>query len=165
MSDPVVREVDSADLPAVVELWKELMDYHRDLDPFFTRSENGHENFLKWVAGELEEGTGALFVAEDSGEICGYIKIGVSNYPPVFMMDKFGMISDIAVAVAHRRKGIGEALIEKAMEWFRTEGLDRIEMRVSSRNSLGLGFWEKMGFEPYLIAMFRDEPRQKDRGI
>lgn len=152
-----IRKATSADLPAIVKLWKDLMDFHCNLDPFFSRSQDGHENFLKWVEKEMESDSAELFVADSSGKILGYIKIEISNYPPVFELKKYGMISDAAVATKYRRKGIGEALYQQAMDWFENKGIERIELRVANVNPVAQGFWRKMGFIPYMTTMFKEK--------
>jgi ribosomal protein S18 acetylase RimI-like enzyme len=152
-----IRKATPADLPAIVELWKDLMDFHSDLDPFFSRSHDGHENFLKWVEKQQESENAELLVADSSGKILGYIKIELCNYPPVFELEKYGMISDAAVAKEYRRNGIGEALYGKAMDWFDEKGMTRIELRVADVNSVAWGFWEKMGFRPYMTTMFKEK--------
>ncbi len=144
-------------MPAIIELWKELMDFHSNLDPFYSRSQDGPEKFLNWIEKEMDNNNGELFVADSSGKILGYIKIGVSNYPPVFELKKYGMISDTTVATEHRRKGIGEALYRHAMEWFDTKGIGRVELRVANVNPVSQGFWSKMGFIPYMTTMFKEK--------
>jgi ribosomal protein S18 acetylase RimI-like enzyme len=150
-----IRKAIPADLPAIVELWKDFMDFHSNLDPFFSRSQDGHENFLNWVEKEMESDNAELFVAVSSGKILGYIKIELSNYPPVFEFKKYGMISDAAVATEYRRKGIGEALYEQAMNWFEDKGIKRVELRVANVNPVAQRFWRKMGFIPYMTTMFK----------
>jgi len=155
-NDLKIRKATSADLPAVVELWKGLMDFHSDLDSFFSRSQNGHENFRSRVEKELEIDSAELFVAESSAEIIlGYIKAEISNYPPVFELKECGIISDAAVAGEYRRDGIGEALYRHAMKWFSEKGIKRVELRVANVNHVALGFWKKMGFAPYMTTMCR----------
>lgn len=156
-SNMKIRKATPADLPAIVELWKDLMDFHYNLDSFFSRSKDGHENFLKWVEKEMESDSAELFVADSSGKILGYIKIEISNYPPVFELKKYGMISDAAVATEYRRKGIGEALYQRAMDWFKDKEIERIELRVANVNTVAQGFWKKMGFIPYMTTMFKEK--------
>ncbi len=153
--DLKIRKATSADLLAVVELWKELMDFHSNLDSFFSRSLDGHKSFRSWIEKELESDSAELFVAESSGELLGYIKTEISNYPPVFELKKFGVISDAAVAGEYRREGIGEALYRHAMNWFREKDIKRVELRVADVNHVALGFWKKMGFAPYMTTMFK----------
>jgi len=152
-----IREATQADLPDIVDLWKSIMDFHRDLDSFFARSQNGHRNFLNWVTKEMGSDNSELFIAEAEGKIMGYIKIQISDYPPVFEKEKYGMISDAIVNEKYRRKGIGEALFNRAMVWFKEKNIDRVELRVANINPVAQGFWKKMGFRPYMTTMFKEE--------
>ena len=152
-----IREANYSDLPEIVKLWKEFMDFHRDLDPFFTCSNEGPSNFQKHLEGQMESDDAALLVAEESGKITGYTKIGISEYPPVFKMDKYGLISDVAVANEYRRKGIGQALYNASTKWFADKGITRIELRVANINNVARGFWSKMGFKPYMTTMYKEE--------
>ncbi|MBD3277381.1 MAG: GNAT family N-acetyltransferase [Candidatus Aegiribacteria sp.] len=154
--DVDIRKVKQTDMPRVVELWKEFMDFHSSFDTFYSRSRDGHNNFRKWIEKELESDSAELFVADYCGEVIGYIKIQVSQYPPVFQLKEHGMISDAAVAEEYRRKGIGEALYKRAMEWFEDRGIQRVELRVANVNPVASGFWRKMGFRPYMTTMFRE---------
>ena len=36
-----ILEANRSDLPEIVDLGKEFMDYHKDLDHFYTRSKDG----------------------------------------------------------------------------------------------------------------------------
>ncbi len=152
-----IREANRSDLPEIVGLWKEFMDFHRDLDQFYTRSEDGPSNFQKHLEGQLESEDDALLIAEESGKIIGYAKIEISQYPPVFEMDKYGLISDVAVAEEYRRKGIGQALFNASTKWFTDKGVTRTELRVANVNNVARGFWSKMGFKPYMTTMFKEE--------
>ena len=152
-----IREATQADLPDIVELWKSIMDFHRNLDSFFSRSQDGHRNFLDLVTKEMESDNSELFIAESEGKLLGFIKIQISDYPPVFEMKKYGMISDAIVNEKYRRKGVGEALFHRAMGWFKEKGIERVELRVANVNPVAQGFWKKMGFRPYMTTMFKEE--------
>ena len=152
-----IRKAKPSDLFYVVELWKELMDFHRNLDPFFIRSKDGSDNFLKWVEKQMEIEDAELFVADVSGKIIGYSKIQISEYPPVFEKKQYGMISDVVVAKKYRRQGIGKALFDESKKWFTGKGISRIELRVANVNPVAQGFWEKMGFKSYMTTMYKEE--------
>ena len=47
-----VRKATVKDIPAAVELWKELMDLHKALDPVFTRRRGGHKAFAEYLRKE-----------------------------------------------------------------------------------------------------------------
>ena len=152
-----IREGTRADLPDIVELWKSIMDFHGNLDSFFTRSQEGHLNFLDWISKQMETDKSGLFIAESEGKLLGYIKIEICEYPPVFEKKTFGMISEVIVNENYRRKGIGGALFDRAMGWFKEKDIDRVELRVANINPVAQGFWRKMGFRPYMTTMFKEE--------
>ncbi len=152
-----IREATRNDLPRIVELWKNIMDFHSNLDSFFTRSQDGHQSFLEWTTKEMGSDNSKLFVADSDGNILGYIKIQISEYPPVFNMKKFGMISDAVVTDEYRRQGIGEALFKQSMDWFNEKEIERVELRIANVNPISQRFWEKMGFCPYMTTMFKEK--------
>jgi RimJ/RimL family protein N-acetyltransferase len=53
----------------------------------------------------------------------------------------------ISVDRDYRGRGIGRALMAAAIAWARDVRLDRIELRVMTRNRAGVALYEKMGFE------------------
>ncbi len=155
-SNLTIRKAKPSDLAEVVELWKELMDFHRELDPLYTCSEDGPDNFLKWIKKQMKIEDAELIVADVSGNVIGYAKIEIAKYPPVFEKKKYGMISDVAVSKKYRRRGIGRILFEESIKWFSEHKIDRIELRVSNANDIAQGFWNKMGFKPYMTTMYKE---------
>lgn len=151
-----IRTGTSHDLDAVIELWKELMDFHAALDPLFMMCPEGPDNFRKHLLESLESGDAVVFVAVSDNRTVGYLKAEIACYPPVFVRKRYGAISDVAVTADHRRMGTGEMLVAKALDWFRDRGLDRAEMRLSNFNPVSRAFWEKIGFQPYVTTLFRD---------
>lgn len=156
MIETVVRMASEDDLPGIVELWKEMIDFHGRLDPLFTRSQGGAGSFESFLRENMvKEGT-ALFVAEVEGRAVGYLLANECSYPPVFTRERYGMISDAAVTASCRRQGTGEALVNAAARWFRERGLSRMEMRLLNANPISTAFWRKMGFIPYMTTLFRE---------
>jgi diamine N-acetyltransferase len=88
-----------------------------------------------------------LFLAERDGVPIGFALAHVTQLPPVYRLHEIGVVSDIAIAKGHRRNGAGRALVETALEWFRSRGLDRVAANMVPANPEALGFWRAMGFE------------------
>ncbi len=156
-----IREAELSDLAEIGDLWVELMDYHKKLDPFFTRSPQGAELFKKHLSKQLELEQAAVFVAVDvdvdSAKVAGYTVVSISEYPPVFQKTRYGIISDLAVTKDCRGKGTGKLLFHTARQWFLKNDIDRIELRVADTNASACGFWRKMGFTSFMTTMYRKE--------
>lgn len=151
MSDNVtIREATGADLDGVVDLWVELMDFHRERDIRFARSPDGHERFREYLLERLADGDSRLLVAEVGGNLAGYCLAALCKFPPVFAERDYGAVYDLAVSAAVRRRGMGEALFRAAREWFAERGMRRVEVGIALSNPLAAAFWQKMGFDPYL---------------
>jgi ribosomal protein S18 acetylase RimI-like enzyme len=143
------REATEQDIPQIVELWNEFIDFHKSRDPFFSRSKEGSENFGKFILVNLKKDDAIVYVAEANPEVVAYILASINSYPPVFEIHKYGLIYDLAVTSGYRRKGIGERLFGMAKEWLVIKGVQRIEIEVATANEVSTAFWTKMAFKPY----------------
>lgn len=58
-----------------------------------------------------------------------------------------GFIYHTAVNIAHRGKGIGKALVNRACDELRLEGINKVSLVVFKENDIGNTFWNSIGFE------------------
>ena len=150
----IIRQATINDIPLILELWKELMDFHKELDPLFSRSAKGHEKFAEHVKKGICNGDCYVVAAFDGEDLAGYCMAKISKYPPVLEKQEYGEIDNIAVTEKYRRGRVGERLIGEVRKWYREKGIDRIEAKVSKFNKISTSFWAKMGFRPYLETVF-----------
>lgn len=151
-----IRQASPEDTAAIVEIWKEFMDFHAARDRHFTRSAQGHERFAEFISGRIVHDASCVLVAEQMQRVVGYCLAILSHYPPVFLYDTYGLISDLAVSASHRRQGIGKALVNQALAWFTKRDVSRIELRVAVTNDVSMAFWRKMGFKPYVELLYKN---------
>ena len=154
----VIRRAAERDVSSIVELWKELMDFHKRYDRYFSRSRTGHEGFEDFIRGHIRSDTSCVFVAEAGEDIVGYCLVAIEKYPPVLEIQEYGRVHNLAVTKDRRGKGIGKRLFRKAVNWFRRKGIHRIEVCVATSNELAREFWARMGFTPYLETGFMKIP-------
>jgi len=149
-----IRDAAVEDVPAIIEIWKELMDFHKGLDAFFSRSVTGHERFAEFLTSNIEEKDSCVLVAADGGHIVGYCQACISKYPPVLVREKYVEIFDMAVTKKYQRQGIGRMIIDALRRWYSDKDVDRIELKYLTSNKSAEEFWTKMGFKPYLQTAF-----------
>lgn len=70
------------------------------------------------------------------------------------MLEEHGAIYDMFVTLEHRKKGIGNKLWQKSLNWFKTIGLERVELNIVPANPESSSFWKKQGFQDYMHKLF-----------
>lgn len=154
--EPIIRKAAPDDLNAIGTLWREFMDFHRDRDPHFARTADGHERFKEFISGHMASENSCVLVAEQDENIVGYCLATLALYPPVFENRDFGTVFDLAVTERYRRTGIGERLYRMTERWFAERNVHRIEIRVVESNETSTAFWGKMGFNPYVKTVVKN---------
>jgi len=140
----------------IVALGMELMDYHKALDPIFSRKADADKAFAEFISENICCDDACVVVAQVGSEIVGYCQVRVSKYPPVLKIEKFGELNNCFVRKDMRSKGIGRKLVGSIREWCSSKDLSRIEVRHSTKNPDAGHFWMKMGFEPYLKTLYTE---------
>ena|SRR3972149_2552814 len=143
-------------IPEILELWKEFMDFHKDIDTRFPLSVNASVNQENHLRASLQSENAQLLVAIDKSHVIAYSLSEINKYPPIFTRDTYGFISDMAVKSNYRRKGIGEEMLARIHKWFDSRKIDRIELNVAARNQVGYPFWRKHGFKDYAHRLYLD---------
>ena len=85
----------------------------------------------------------AVFVAEDAGRIVGRLSLARDPHPASRHVADLGLM----VAVGHRRRGVGTALLHAAVAWARDAGIRKLELHVFPWNEPALALYEAFGFE------------------
>ncbi len=87
----------------------------------------------------LGDPTKVIFLAYVDGDIAGRIILR-KNW------NKYAYIEDIAVDEKFRRRGLGRALIDQAIQWARQMGLPGLMLETQSNNVQACRFYESCGF-------------------
>lgn len=154
--DLVIREALEDDLETVVDLWEELLEYHRTIDSsYWAPARDARETMLQWWRQAPEDADRLLLVAEVQGEVVGFVHGTLANTPPPIEDRPFVGISDIAVRADRRRRGIGRALIDALSEGFAEREPQELRLSVALRNDAAVAFYGELGFEPVTYGMRR----------
>lgn len=151
-----VRRATGEDIGSVAALWLELVAYHHALDPALPdTTPESDEQYAHFVYRHMQRGDGAVFLAVDSrGAVVGYVFGMTTNLvPDLFAPQGGGLVVDLYVQPAARRRGVGRALYAALVGWFRERDVVVVEWDVAANNPAGRAFWEAMGGRGMMIRM------------
>jgi RimJ/RimL family protein N-acetyltransferase len=83
-----------------------------------------------------------VFVAEDGATLVGRLSLARDPHPASRHVADLGLM----VAAPYRRRGIGRALLERAVEWAGAHGVAKLELHVFTWNEPALALYESFGF-------------------
>lgn len=131
-----IRLVTIDDYDGIYGLWNSTEQSRRALNPV-DDSREGIERYLRrnpttCFLAESKDGSG------DAPEIVGVILTGHDG--------RRAIIHHMCVHPAYRREGIASALVQKAEEALRREGINKIFGLVFKDNDVANAFWEKQGY-------------------
>ncbi|HUK84356.1 MAG TPA: N-acetyltransferase [Candidatus Acidoferrum sp.] len=109
------------------------------------------ENYTDFFFMDLHQRFPETFiVAEENGVIAGYImcriEVGLSNYGFGGLVKK-GHVVSIAVLPQHRRKGIAQAVINRALEGMQYYKAKQCFLEVRVTNDIAISLYKKLGFD------------------
>ena len=97
----------------------------------------------------LDRNPASCFVAEEGGFLNGAILCGHDG--------RRGYIYHAAVHPDFRRRGIGRALVQSALQALETEGILKAALVVFETNESGNRFWESVGFSQRGDLVYRNK--------
>jgi ribosomal protein S18 acetylase RimI-like enzyme len=154
-SDVLIRRAEARDLPEVGELGAALMRAHYAFDPLRFLEPGGGDNkgYSQFLGSLLDEDGAAIFVAERQRKIVGYVYAAIEPLSWKDLRDECGFVHDLLVSDAARGGGIGEALLEVAIEWLREQGMPRVVLGTAAQNGRARRLFERHGFRPTMVEM------------
>lgn len=147
----VVRVARHDDVLALSVIWRELMDYHARSDDRFALAPDADDRWRE-LGHELIDRTDAfLFAADLNGRLVGFCLGWIAKNPTIYRLPELGFLSEISVASACRRRGIGRDLMQEARQWFIDRGLEEFQLSTAVWNTTAQAFWQSLGGEPLLL--------------
>jgi RimJ/RimL family protein N-acetyltransferase len=142
VSDVVIRRATPADAAALVTLARAVGS-----EPgrwLLTASDwRGAADERRYLRSIRRSARAAVFVAETPEGIVGRLSLARDPHPASPHVADLGLM----VAQSHRRRGIGTALLEQAVDWARAVGVSKLELHVFPHNEPALALYEQFGFQ------------------
>jgi ribosomal protein S18 acetylase RimI-like enzyme len=154
----VIRRATAADLPALGKLGALLVRTHYAFDSqrFMAPPADPESGYAWFLGTQLNEDDAAVFVAERSGAVIGYVYAAMEPQSWKELRDAAGFIHDVVVAPEARRTGVARALVESACQWLRSIGAPRVVLGTAEKNDGAQRLFTHLGFRRTMIEMTRE---------
>jgi len=146
-----IRAVEEGDIPQIKEIANTAFQLHRFWTDRDLEGRRVGEYYIIEVDGfneELLHGRDGfeIFVADDGGEILGYIVLRIDKRLSGAFECTWGVIASFALRSGSRGKGLGSLLLSRSLQWFREKGADRVDVSTDAENFAAIQCYEKQGF-------------------
>jgi len=135
------------DLPAMTRLLQELFTVETGFSVNTQKQRCGLQMLL-------DSSSAGVWVAERCGRVVGMVTVQLLVSTAEGGLS--GLLEDLVVSSAYRRRGLGKALLHAAVRWSREQGAVRIQLLADGRNVPALIFYRKQDWkQTSMIALRR----------
>lgn len=151
-----IREADKNDLEALAQSMVNLVRYSQKKlkDPYIDDIDTDHQRaVLPWFKEALNNPEAIVYIAEMDGNVVGFT-VGKLARPFVVSttISQIGHIEVCWVDPHHRGTGLSRLLITKLESWFKSHGIEYVDIYYLESNEEAKQVWSRLGFEPFRVA-------------
>lgn len=150
-----IRHGEPRDAEALGRLGAALMHAHYAFDArrFMAPGDDAEAGYAEFLVSRVGDPESLVLVAERQGDIAGYVYAAIEPLSWKELRDTCGYIHDLLVTDAARRTGMGEALLNRAIDWLRAQGMPRVVLGTAAQNENARRLFERRGFRPTMIEL------------
>ena len=146
-----IRDATEEDLKGIVELWEMLVEQHRTYSDHFAIARDGRRKWARYLRQKFTERSTKLIVAEEKGELVGFMMCLLSPQESIFAEKATGVVSDAFVRKDRRKKGVMKEMLRVALRWFHKNKMKSVEVSIAAANLEARAAWGQLGFKPFLV--------------
>ncbi len=135
-----IRKGDEEDIKDLIEVY---LKSYKGLEEYSYTHPEDVKAYLNWL---FRRDVAGIWVAEEDGKIVGFVASD-GNWFSKREGKVVGALHELAILPEYRNRGIGKALVEKALKYFKGRGLDTVELWVGDKNQQAINFYKKLGFK------------------
>jgi len=150
-------------------LWESLSDHHvevaprlRGLGPVRTSDDSWSVRRSHYAALFADEPSAFALIASAAGGPVGYAFVQVRGPEESWDTGPVAVLETLAVLPAHRRRGIGAALVRAMMVELRRLGIGHWEVATIATNEEALRFYERLDLLPFTVNYIGLVPADED---
>ncbi len=156
--DVKVRPARADDEEAMGRLGAMLVEEHHEFDPkrFIAPLPQLPERYGQFLVSQISRPDMVVLLAERAGERVGYAFGGIEGNDFMALRGPAGVLYDLVVDPAHRRQGVGSALLVAALDALGKLGAPRVLLFTADKNEGAQALFAKTGFRRTMIEMTRE---------
>jgi ribosomal protein S18 acetylase RimI-like enzyme len=153
-----IRPAVPGDEESLGQLGALLVVEHHDFDPkrFLAPRPDMPEAYGRFLASQIGRPEKLVLVAERDGAVVGYVFGGIEGFDYMALRGPAAVLYDLVVDPAHRREGVGAALLGAAFADLKKRGAPRVLLFTAYRNHGAQSLFERVGFRRTMIEMTRE---------
>jgi ribosomal protein S18 acetylase RimI-like enzyme len=124
-----------------------------DSKKFYEEDGKGAERYIDWLKAKISRDPFSAVHVWRGDNIIGQIEMGKLRSDP-----SCGYVNLYYLIASERGRGLGKLLDDHAIEYFKSQQLQRAQLSVSPQNILAISFYEKRGWRNL-------GPREDDPGV
>jgi len=156
-----IIEYEDKYLEDVKDLLVELEEYILSIDE--DHLDTLHPNYRDKMAlldlEEVKKNNGKCYLAVDNNKAIGVIMGTIPPYDEYDYLDykcpKRGEVIELVISKNNRGNGIGELLLKKIEDYFKSVGCEYVLIDVFSYNKKGMNFYSKFGYHSRMNTVIR----------
>ena len=153
----ITRVANTGDFPAVFPMLRQHRLRQQQFDPaLYQLHADAERRFLRWVGEVGEDPRSTLLVAEEQGQIIGFVYAVVERDLPIYLHEEFAVVREWWVEPAFRRRGAGKALIDLAINELAGVGICQLRVRTASGDADARALLGRCGFRAGTCEMVKD---------
>jgi ribosomal protein S18 acetylase RimI-like enzyme len=160
----ITRLANPGDHDAIFPMLRQLRLRQQQFDAaLYQLHPDAERRFLRWVGEVGEDPRTTLLVAEEQGQIIGFVYATIEQDLPIYLHEEFAVIREWWVEAAFRRRGVGKALIDLAIKELAEVGVCQLRVRTAAGNADARALLEHSGFRAGTCEMVKDlqHPQEK----
>ncbi len=160
-----IRPATSSDQSALGPMGAALMRQHHAADPRrFLLTDKPEAGYGRFLVSQLADAGTLVMVAEDAGEVVGYVFASIEGTSWRDLRGPCGFIHDVLVLEGVRQQGAGRMLVRAAIDWIHSKGMSQVVLWRMTQNVAAQSLFGSFGFRQTMTEMTLDQDGAPPQG-
>jgi ribosomal protein S18 acetylase RimI-like enzyme len=153
--DIVIEDLSHTETNSLMPLLKSLADHHNKTSINFKGiyPQKSFEELISEITENIKDGYSKINIARKNGGVIGFCQYSID--------ETVGIFNFLVILPEYRNLGYGSILMDKALEYFETQQVKKIEIKIVYGNDEAVRFYEKYGFKikSQIMTLIKEQER------